>query len=239
MKNNNIKKSTSFRKNFKIIIIGEIMYRFKTFAIFGLISFVLVTNTACTQEKTNEQQDVKIALNTGNNPHEMLASNASGVENTAIGKVIQIETVAKQKQGFAVDFTWKENGNSTKFSDFTKGKVVLLNFWGTWCPPCRREIPDLVEVSKELANKDFVLIGIALERGADVTSNITKVSDFMKSNGIPYNNFIGVEAITNAYGGIAAVPTTYIIDKNGKISETIVGMRGKSDFMESIKRVLK
>jgi len=215
------------------------MNRFKSFAVFGLISFVLVTNTACTQEKTNEQQNTKLSMNTDNNPHEMLASNASGVDNATIGKVLQIETVAKPKQGFVVDFTWKENGNTVKFSDFTKGKVVLLNFWGTWCPPCRREIPDLVEVSKELANKDFLLIGIALERGDDLNSKVTKVSDFMKSNGIPYNNFIGVEALTNAYGGIAAVPTTYIIDKNGKISETIVGMRGKSDFMESIKRVLK
>jgi thiol-disulfide isomerase/thioredoxin len=214
------------------------MNKFKTFVIFGFISFLLVTNTACTQEKTPEQQEVKITINT-DNPQELLASNASGAENIAIGKVMMIESVGKAKQGSAVDFTWKEGNNTIKFSDYSKGKVVLLNFWGTWCPPCRREIPDLVEVSKELANKDFVIIGIALERGDNINANSTKVADFMRSNSIPYYNFMGIQELVNAYGGIPAVPTTYIIDKTGKISETIVGMRGKADFMQSINRVLK
>ncbi|MBI5326031.1 MAG: TlpA family protein disulfide reductase [Ignavibacteriae bacterium] len=213
------------------------MNNFKSFAIFILITFVLVSNSACTQEKTNDE--TKVAMNTGYNPHEMLASNASGADNAAIGKVYQIESVGKAKQGSAIDFSWKENGNTVSFLNYTKGKVVLLNFWGTWCPPCRREIPDLIEVSKDLVNKDFVLIGIALERGSDNNANATKVADFMKNNGIPYNIFIGIQDLVNAYGGIPAVPTTYIIDKTGKISETIVGMRGKSDFLESINRVLK
>ncbi|TAL70932.1 MAG: TlpA family protein disulfide reductase [Bacteroidetes bacterium] len=217
------------------------MKNFKTFTILLFISFVLVSNTACTQEKANEES-MKMSMNNGENPHTMLASNASGADNaTTVGKVHKIESVGKAKQGYAVEFTWKgEDGNAVRFSDYTKGKVVLLNFWGTWCPPCRREIPDLVEVSKDMANKDFILIGVATgERGGSLEQNIQIVSNFMKDKGIPYNNFIATQDLVNAYGGIAAVPTTYIIDKNGKISESIVGMRTKSDFMESINRVLK
>ncbi|MCO5251763.1 MAG: TlpA family protein disulfide reductase [Candidatus Kapabacteria bacterium] len=138
--------------------------------------------------------------------------------------------------GTPVNFKFTHNGKETTFSEFTKGKVVFLNFWGTWCPPCRKEIPDIIEIQKELGNKDFVVIGIAMERDRDP---MTKVTSFSKAQGINYINFIGVKELFNAYGGISSVPTTYIIGADGKIEEVIVGMRAKAQFMKSINKVLK
>ncbi|MBE2189837.1 MAG: TlpA family protein disulfide reductase [Desulfobulbaceae bacterium] len=138
--------------------------------------------------------------------------------------------------GTPVNFKFTHNGKETTFAEFTKGKVVFLNFWGTWCPPCRKEIPDIIEIQKELANKDFVVIGVAMERDRDP---MTKVTSFSKAQGINYINFIGVKELFNAYGGISSVPTTYIIGADGKIEEVIVGMRAKSQFMKSISKVLK
>ncbi|PKL86597.1 MAG: hypothetical protein CVV22_00460 [Ignavibacteriae bacterium HGW-Ignavibacteriae-1] len=138
--------------------------------------------------------------------------------------------------GTAVDFKFTHNGKETTFAEFTKGKVVFLNFWGTWCPPCRKEIPDIIEIQKELGTKDFIVIGIAREKDRDP---IAKVTNFSKAQGVNYINFIGVNELFKAYGGISAVPTTYIIGADGKIAEEIVGMRAKSQFMKSISKVLK
>lgn len=160
--------------------------------------------------------------------------------NPAVGKprIGVVRSVTPAKPGDFIEFTWEENGKDKKFSEIAKGKIVLLNFWGTWCPPCRREIPDLVEIHNELNGKDFVIVGIPLER--DVNNAEKLVSDFALKNGIRYLNVIDKNFdVAKAYGGINAVPTTFIIDKNGKIVETIVGMRSKSAFLEAIDRARK
>ncbi|MEJ5285897.1 MAG: hypothetical protein CH6_2859 [Candidatus Kapaibacterium sp.] len=148
------------------------------------------------------------------------------------------KSITPAKPGNIVDFVWVQNGKEVKFSDYTKGKIVLLNFWGTWCPPCRREIPDLIEVHNEGETKDFVVVGITLER--DVVNAETNVKDFAKQKGIKYLNIIDKDqSIARAYGGINAVPTTFIINKQGKIVETLVGARMKQDFIDAINRARK
>lgn len=155
-----------------------------------------------------------------------------------IPQVFLVRSVSPAKPGNIVDFVWLENGKERKFSEVAKGKIVLLNFWGTWCPPCRREIPDLVEIHNESNGKDYLIVGIVLER--DVVNAEKNVADFAKKNGIRYLNIIDKnQDIARAYGGINAVPTTFIIDKKGKIVETIVGMRSKSAFLEAIERSRK
>lgn len=152
------------------------------------------------------------------------------------GEIHTISSVSKPVKDQAVNFTWVDvTGKTVSFKDYTNGKVVFLNFWGTWCPPCRREIPDIVTISNELKDKDFVVIGIALERGNNPEK---KLEAFMEANGIKYHNFLADKSLTEAYGGISSVPTTFIIDKNGKIVEKIVGMQTKEKFMQSINKVL-
>lgn len=162
--------------------------------------------------------------------------NAESTSKSGEPTVLTINSVRTSTQsGSAVDFTFTHNGKETSFAEFTKGKVVFLNFWGTWCPPCRKEIPDIIEIQKELQDKNFVVIGIAMERDRDPLS---KVQSFSKTQGINYINFISTNELISAYGGVSAVPTTMIIDKNGKIAEKIVGMRTKAQFLASVNKVL-
>jgi thiol-disulfide isomerase/thioredoxin len=159
-------------------------------------------------------------LITNNNPQNDL--NAAAAAKT---KVYSIETVVGGGADKVADFTFKDGGKTVKFSEITKNKVVFLNFWGTWCPPCRREIPDIVRISKELGGKDFIVIGIALERGDDIAENVKKVAEFASKNDIEYYNFIDSKReLQKVYGGIRAVPTTFFIDKNGKINKAHEGM---------------
>ncbi|MDT3739191.1 MAG: TlpA disulfide reductase family protein [Candidatus Kapabacteria bacterium] len=161
----------------------------------------------------------------------------AGTNSNSKTPVYQISTVMPAKAGFSVDFKYNQDGKDRSFAELTKGKVVLLNFWGTWCGPCRRELPDLIEISKDLKNKDFIMIGIAMEQVAP-TDAAKKVAEFGGDKGIEYINFIANNAIREAYGKIPSVPTTFIIDKNGKIIEKIVGSRDKATFMTSINRLL-
>lgn len=155
-------------------------------------------------------------------------------------KVFSIETVTAGSDSKVADFTFKDGGKTVKFSELTKGKVVFLNFWGTWCPPCKRELPDIARISKEMGGKDFIVIGIALERGDDVAENVKKVADFSAKNDLGYINFIDSKReLQKVYGGIRAVPTTFIIDKNGKIGLSHEGMDSYDGFMAKINKVKK
>ena len=139
----------------------------------------------------------------------------------------------------AADFSWENNGKQVSFSEFTKGKYVLLNFWGTWCPPCRAEIPDIITVAKEMESKGLVVIGAALERSGSTTEALSGVQDFWSSNGLNYSVVIGTEGLVKAYGGIQAVPTTFLINKNGEIVNIIEGMRSKADFIAEINKMMQ
>ncbi|MBX3044328.1 MAG: TlpA family protein disulfide reductase [Candidatus Kapabacteria bacterium] len=165
-------------------------------------------------------------------------SDSKAESNSVKTPVYFINSVMPAQDGYMVDFKYKDGSKDRSLAELTKGKVVFLNFWGTWCGPCKKELPDIIEISKDLKNKDFIVIGVALERGTPEQAAKT-VTEFGSGRGIDYVNFIGNQDITNAYGKIPAVPTTFIIDKNGKIVEKIVGARDKATFMASINRVLK
>ncbi|HRP01824.1 MAG TPA: TlpA disulfide reductase family protein [Candidatus Kapabacteria bacterium] len=150
--------------------------------------------------------------------------------------IYTISNVQNGTKNSIPNFEFNKDGKKTNFKDFVKGKVVFINFWGTWCPPCRREIPDIVEISNELSKKNFVVIGMASEKVADPVSHVAK---FAEANKITYTNFIITKELAEAFGKIEAVPTTFIVDTKGNIVEKIVGMRDKETFMASINRVLK
>jgi thiol-disulfide isomerase/thioredoxin len=105
---------------------------------------------------------------------------------------------------------WQLNdveGKSVKLSDF-KGKVVILDFWATWCPPCRAEIPGFVALQKKYADRGFTMIG------------------FMSKFAMNYPVVIGNQKVTDDYGGIRAIPTTFVIDQQGNI---VTGFEGFTD----------
>ena len=153
-------------------------------------------------------------------------------------QVFEVSSVSEVTKDKLVDFKYIEDGKEKSFSELAKGKVVFLNFWGTWCPPCRAEIPDIMKIQKELASKDIIIAGVALERN-NTKDKFAKVDNFHTSNKMNYINFVDVDNKLNAaYGGMQYVPTTLIINKNGEIKEVIHGARSYESFMESIKKVL-
>ena len=190
-----------------------------------------------TSESAMSQTAASVTNETANTENtEAIQSTENNQENV---KVFAIETVFAPEQGKAVNFTWTENGKNMNFAELTKGKVALINFWGTWCPPCRMEIPDLVKLHNDLEkeNLDVVMIGIALER--NLQTAMQKVTSFAQAQNMTYYQFVDQNRdIVKNYGGINAVPTTFIVDKDGKIVETIVGMRNYDAFMNSIKKAL-
>ncbi|MFA6570049.1 MAG: TlpA disulfide reductase family protein [Bacteroidota bacterium] len=204
------------------------MNKFKQILILSAAVLIAFSNSACTKENPAPQ-----------GKPGLMASASGNVAESSNAKVYAVESIGAVKSGKATDFKFKIDGKEQSFSELTKGKTVFLNFWGTWCGPCRREIPDIIEISKDLSNKNFIVIGMALEREPELIDRIKKVKDFANTKGIPYMIFIANTEIIDAYGGISAVPTTFIIDGKGAIAETIVGSRGKDDFMKSINRVLK
>ena len=139
-----------------------------------------------------------------------------------------VEMVQNQDKSAAPDFTLPDiNGVNVKLSDL-KGKVIALNFWATWCGPCRKEIPDFIELQNMYGKDGLQFIGIALDEGG--VSVIKPFAEKLKMN---YPVLVGNEAVTAAYGGMNAIPVTILIDKKGNLRGKFVGMRTKA-VMESL-----
>jgi cytochrome c biogenesis protein CcmG/thiol:disulfide interchange protein DsbE len=112
-----------------------------------------------------------------------------------------------------------------------RGKVVILDFWAPWCPPCRREIPDFISLQNQYASKGLQIIGIGLDQPNNVAS-------FVQQHGINYPVVVGDDAIANLYGGVSGIPTTFIIDRQGNIINKFEGFTNRTVFEEEIKKLL-
>lgn len=114
-----------------------------------------------------------------------------------------------------------------------KGKAYIVNFFATWCPPCRAEIPDMVLVQKAWETRGFTFIGIA------VNETEPSVKAFIKSNGINYPVIMATPTLVQTYnryveGGISGIPTTFVVDASGNLTNVIVGPRSKAAFEQII-----
>jgi len=133
----------------------------------------------------------------------------------------------------APNFVLKDlNGKKVSLSDF-KGKVVIINFWATWCPPCRAEIPHFLDLYSAYRGKGLEVVGINLE-----SFNISGVKEFVKKYQISYPILIGDNKVSSDYGGITSIPTNFIITQDGKIYRVYVGYEGKAVFEKDIQMLL-
>lgn len=208
--------------------------------LFLILTIAVALSFGCNKDKVEQKNSEKM-----NEKKEALTENKT-TENKDISnktsddlKLYKVDKVEKQNgKKVAPNFTWNENGKKMSLNEL-KGKVVLVNLWATWCGPCIKEMPDLSKVSEELKDKNFKMLGMNIfqQEGAK------KVEDFLKTNPVSYTILDGnkevVDAFSEASGSnIEAVPTTFIIDKEGKIAETIVGARPKEVFISTINKYL-
>jgi peroxiredoxin len=134
----------------------------------------------------------------------------------------------------APEFALKDaDGKVVHLSDY-RGKVVLLDFWATWCGPCKIEIPWFMEIERNNKDKGFAVLGVAMDdEGWEV------VKPFLNDLKVNYRVVIGNDNTAQQYGGVDALPTTFLIDREGRIAAVHVGLTGKKEFIDGVEQLLQ
>jgi len=134
----------------------------------------------------------------------------------------------------APDFTLTDlNGNSVQLSSL-RGKAVVVNFWASWCGPCKEETPWLVELQKQYGPAGLQIVGIALD-----DSGHGAVADFAQEMRINYPVMIGNDSVADSYGGVQSLPTTFYIGRNGQVANSVLGVIDKAHIEQNITRALQ
>lgn len=115
-----------------------------------------------------------------------------------------------------------------------KGKVVIVNFWATWCPPCKIEIPSFIDLYQTYNKDGLEIIGVSVDQ-----SGVNSVLAFMKEKSIPYPVSMNNQEIQKTFGEIIAVPTTFVLNQEGKIEKKYTGFYIKSSFENTVRKLLK
>ncbi|MGA8620478.1 MAG: TlpA disulfide reductase family protein [Candidatus Sulfotelmatobacter sp.] len=137
------------------------------------------------------------------------------------------------KSSPAPDFSLESlDGKTTRLSDF-RGKAVLLNFWATWCGPCKIEMPWFVDLQKQYGSQGLQIVGVAMDDASK-----EDIGKFAKDMGVNYPILIGKESVGDQYGGVPALPESFLIARDGKIVDKIIGLRGKAEIEDAIKKAL-
>ena len=123
-------------------------------------------------------------------------------------------------------------GKPVKLSDF-RGKAVLLNFWSIYCQPCKIEMPWFEELQKQYGAQGLVVVGVAMDDDGPQA-----VAKFAKEVGVDYTLLMGKEGVADAYGGVQFLPTTFYLDRDGKIVDRVFGLVSHSEIESNIKKAL-
>jgi thiol-disulfide isomerase/thioredoxin len=176
-----------------------------------LMIFILSLFFACNKEKKSSSQSMVESQNIGSNS----------------------QTSSADWTGDAPNFTLPRIGGGTFSLSSFKGKVIIVDFWATWCPPCRMEIPHFIDLYNEYRDKGLEIVGVTLDEGGE-----SVVSEFRDQYKINYTLVLGDEKVAQNYGGIRGIPTTFIIDKKGNIVNKHIGYTDKQVFEDEIKSLL-
>jgi peroxiredoxin len=133
----------------------------------------------------------------------------------------------------APDFVLKDSSGATvRLSDY-RGKVVLLNFWATWCGPCKMEIPWFIEFQQQFKDQGFAVLGVAMD-----DDGWQSVKPYVSERKVNYRVLLGDDAVSLRYGGVDSLPTTFVIDQQGRIASAHVGLVGKNEYLGDIQTLL-
>jgi thiol-disulfide isomerase/thioredoxin len=165
------------------------------------------------------------------------ADKATRVQST--GKSVQMSDVAGKPEP---DVKLKDlDGKDVSLADF-KGKVVFLNFWATWCDPCRVEIPWLIDMQAKYASRGFTVLGVAMdeEGKSAVAPFIAKERFDVNGQQLPmgYPILLGTDEAADKFGGVLGYPTSFLISRDGKIVEKFQGLKSSDELLKAIESQL-
>jgi thiol-disulfide isomerase/thioredoxin len=163
----------------------------------------------------------------------LAASVLAGCSRTGETEVQAASLKPENKRNAAPSLTLKDsNGTSVTLADY-KGKVVLLNFWATWCGPCKIEIPWFIEFEQQYKDRGFAVLGVAMdEEGWDI------VRPYITEKRVNYRILMGNDQVAQLYGGVESLPTTFLLDREGRIASTHIGLISKGDYKNEITQLL-
>jgi cytochrome c biogenesis protein CcmG/thiol:disulfide interchange protein DsbE len=134
----------------------------------------------------------------------------------------------------APDFALKDADGKTVHPADYKGKVLLLDFWATWCPPCKIEIPWFMDMQRRNKDKGFEVLGVAMD-----DNGWEDVKPFLADLKVNYRVVVGTDETAKEYGGVDALPTTFLIDREGRIAAVHVGLASRKDFEDGVEELLR
>lgn len=133
----------------------------------------------------------------------------------------------------APEFTLTDaNGSSVKLSDY-RGKVVLLNFWATWCGPCALEIPWFIDFEQQYKSKGFEVVGVSMDE-----EGWSAIKPYITEHKMNYRVLLGNDSVSQLYGGVESLPTSFVIDRDGRIASVHVGLAERNEYMNEIQNLL-
>jgi thiol-disulfide isomerase/thioredoxin len=124
------------------------------------------------------------------------------------------------------------DGKTVHLSDF-RGKAVLLNFWATWCQPCKIEMPWFEQLQKRYAPEGLQVIGVAMDDAGK-----EDIANFAKNLGVDYPILLGKESVGDAYGGVQFLPATFYVARDGRVVDKVFGLKGRGEIEGNIKKAL-
>ena len=153
-----------------------------------------------------------------------------------VGQIVSLANAssAAASSQLAPPFQAKMLDGSVVSDDQLRGKVVLVNFWATWCPPCRAEMPGFESVYERHADSDFIVLGVAMDEGGK-----DGVRQFLAERRIRYPVAMANDAIVQDFGGVSFLPSSFLIDRRGRIRSQVQGVYDASTLERQVEALLK